>query len=224
MIPNDALAQLAGYLRKPSAIYDHGKPCCRATRSWLRGVDVTNSYRAGDWHPPTWLRRKYEWGPVIWPIYWCSIPGMEKLDCGALAAVAAELFRLRGTKVTAVQLALRYPNHATEQWCQMWGRQGIDTGWINTEFCYHEACGIIEGQALRVWDPTESRWLSPPSSPADAFASVVALRITEYGLCDQQTFIWDGIRLGCGEWHSLVFDPQNPITTLPRAVSLNKSD
>lgn len=212
MIPSVVLEQIAGYLRAPSAIFDHGKPCCRGVRSWLHAVDATNCNRDGQWHPPTWLRRDYNWGPVPWPIYWCSVPHMKKLDCGALAAVAVELYRLRGLPVKTVQLALRYPNHAVDQWSHLWVREGMSSSWINGEFCYHEACGIIEGHTMRVWDPTENRWLSPPLSPNGTFASIVALKVAELGDGEQTTLMWNGIRLRSGVWQSLVFDTEGRLT------------
>lgn len=213
MIPDAILTQLAGYLESPSTISDHGKPCCRRGRAWLRGVDASNSYRDAHWHPPTWLRKEYEWGPVRWPIYWCSLPHMERLDCGALAGVAVELYRLRGVPVTSVQLALRYPDHAAEQWARMWEREGMSAGWINGAFCYHEACGVIDGQEVHVWDPTENRWIAPPSSSNDAFASVVALKVAERGAGKQAAVTWDGIRLRSGVWQSLVFDVEGRLTS-----------
>ncbi len=212
MIPDAALAQISDYLVTPSTISDHGRPCCRAARAWLRGADASRSYRAGHWHAPSWLRSDYEWGPVSWPIYWCSIPHLEKLDCGALAAVAAELYRLRGVPVIPIQLALRYPIHAAEQWVRMWEREGMSAAWIMGEFCYHEACGVIKGQAIHVWDPTENRWLTPPTSPNNAFASVVAIKIADPDSGEQVTLAWGSLRLRSGGWRSLTFDADGQLT------------
>lgn len=213
MIPDSALDQIAGYLGSPSTISDHGQQCCRRARAWLRGVDSSNCYRDGHWHPPSWLRREYEWGPVPWPIYWCSIPQMAKLDCGALAAVAVELYRLRGYPVAPIQLALRYPKHAAEQWSCMWEREGMNSAWIHGDFCYHEACGVIEGGTLQVWDPTENNWLAPPSSPDNTFASVVAIKTPEPSGGEQAFRSWGGLRLRSGVWQRLMFDGEGRLTT-----------
>ena len=213
MIPNAVLTQIAAFLRTPSTISDHGKPCCRGGRAWLRGVDASSSYRDAHWHPPTWLRKEYEWGPVQWPIHWCSVPHMEKLDCGALAAVAVELYRLRGLPVTPVQLALRYPHHAAEQWSRMWEREGLIASWITGGFCYHEACGVIEGENLLLWDPTENRWLDPPLSSNDAFASVMALKVAGPGAGMPARLHWGGTWLRSGVWQPLMFDVKGRLTT-----------
>lgn len=213
MIPDASLVQISTYLAAPSTISDHGKLCCRRARAWLRGIDSSKSYRDGHWHPPSWLRIEYEWGPVAWPIHWCSIPEMAKLDCGALSAVAVEIYRLRGFPVTAIQLALRYPKHAAVQWSRMWEQESMSAAWIHGEFCYHEACGVIEGQTVQVWDPTENRWLVPPSSPNNTFASVVAIKVAEPEGSDQAILTWGGLRLRSGLWQSLVIDAEGRLTT-----------
>ena len=213
MIPSDALAKIAAYLGTPSTISDHGKHCCRAALAWLHGVDVSSSYRDARWHPPTWLRRTYGWGCVSWPLYWCSVPEMEELDCGALAAVAVELYRMRALPVTPVQLALRYPSHATEQWSQMWKRDGQSASWITEEFVYHEACGVIEGSGMLLWDPTENRWLDPPFSANETFASVAALKVPESASDTLVQLHWGGVFFRCGAWQALLFDDEGRLTS-----------
>jgi hypothetical protein len=213
VIPGDILSLISGYLGTPSTISDHGIQCCHGGRAWLHGVDASNSYRDSRWQPPTWLRREYEWGPVAWPLYWCSLPDMEKLDCGALAAVAVELYRLRGLPVTPVQLALRYPHHATEQWSRMWEREGLSSRWITDGFCYHEACGVIEGEQLLLWDPTENRWLDPPLSSKGTFATVMALKIAVSTPDVPANLHWGDTRVRSGVWQSVVFDARGSLTT-----------
>lgn len=206
------MAQIAGYLSAPSTISDHGHACCRGARAWLRGADAANSYRGGIWHAPTWLRKQYEWGPVQWPIHWCSVPYMKKLDCGGLAAVAHRLYLARGQIAAPVQLALRYPDHAAEQWSRMWEREGISARWITGRFCYHEGCGIIDGEQMLLWDPTENKWLYPPLSPNDAFGSVVALRVAELGGAVPAKLHWGGTWLLSGSWQPLAFDGRGRLT------------
>lgn len=205
MIPRDALHEIADYLASPSAIGCHGEGCCRDALAWLRGMDGASSYRDGRWLPPTWLREKYEWGPTAWPLHWCSVPEMERLDCGALAALAVQLYRLRGQSAARVQLALHYPSHVVEQWSRMWQREALSANWIVGELCYHEVCGVVEGVDVLLWDPTENRWLDPPLSPNDAFASVAALKVAE-GVAGDRTLHWGGIPISCGQWLSVGFD------------------
>ncbi len=213
MICRDSLSRITAYLNTPSTISDHDKPCCRGALAWLRGVDASNSYRDAHWHPPLWLRKEYGWGSVRWPLYWCGLPEKERLDCGALAAVAVELFRSRGQRVTPVQLALRYPSHATEQWSRMWEREGESAGWISDGICYHEACGVMEGGRMLMWDPTENRWLDPPLSANDAFGSVMALKVHDSTAGVPTELHWGGISLRPGEWQSVTFDGDGRLTT-----------
>mgnify|MGYP001069271709 CR=1 FL=1 len=204
MIPSDALTKLAQYLPTPSRISHHGEPCCQRALAWLHGVDAVNSYRDAHWYPPTWLRKKYQWGPVTWPLYWCSIPEMERLDCGALSDVAVQLYRLRGQRAVGVQLILRYPQHVLAQWSRMWERAGLSPDWIAGEFCYHEACGVVEGAHLVLWDPTENRYLDPPVFVGETFASVVALKVADPVVAVPETLYWGGIPIRYGVWQSLI--------------------
>lgn len=187
----------------PSTILHHQEDCCRTALAWLHGVDASHCYHRTQWYPPTWIRKKYNWGPIQWPIYWCDLPNAEQLDCGALAALAVNLYQLRQKSAVSVQMALHYPTHATEQWRNMWERQGVNASWISGEYCYHEACGILEGQELLLWDPTESRWIDPPSSLHEIFASVVALRVYLPENVPAQTVKWNTITIHTGIWNNL---------------------
>ncbi len=210
MIRNDILAQIAVYLPNPSLIGSHDQVCCWDALAWLRGSDASNSYRGGQWYPPTWLRKKFEWGPHPWPLYWCSLPNMKALDCGGLAAVATHLTHMRGQSATSVQLVLRYPSYAAEQWLQMWKRKSLSTSWIANGLCYHEACGVLQGDHIFLWDPTENRWLDPPMSASDVFASVMAIKVPRLG-SGSCSLYWGDIPIHCGIWHSFVFNARGDI-------------
>ena len=197
------IEQLAQYSPCPSLISNHEAVCCRTALAWFRGIDATFSYMGTDWHPPKWLRRKYDWGPVPWPLFWCSVAAAQRLDCGALAALAVQLYRFRGQPVTPAQLILRYPIHATEQWSRMWEREDLDSSWIVDNLCYHEACAVLDGSRLTMWDPTESRWLEPPGSPKEGFAAVVAVRIFKQPGLQGTVFDWEGVPVTCGIWNTL---------------------
>jgi len=201
---NLALEQITAYQPSPSEIQDHGAPCCRAALAWLRGVDASRIYRDGNWHPPAWLRKEYDWGPLAWPLYWCQLLDVDQLDCGALACIAVKLYSFRGVLASPVQLALRYPHHAAEQWSRLWAGEAMDAGWIAGGFCYHAACGVMEGDELRLWDPSSSRWRYPPASPAEAFASVVAIKVTQSAAEVPAKLRWEGLEVRSGEWQRLV--------------------
>jgi hypothetical protein len=137
---------------------------------------------------------------------------MEALDCGALAAVAIELYRLRGLEAAPVQLALRYPAHATGQWSAMWHRAGSSNSWISGQYCYHEACGVIHEACIDLWDPTETRWLEPPLSLNETFSAVTALRVAADAFHTSSELNWCGLSLKPGQWHSVHFDKEGRLT------------
>lgn len=199
----DDFSAVTAYLASPSTILDHAAPCCRDAVAWLRGLDTANCRRTGRWDPPAWLRRTYEWGPMRWPLHWCGVPTAERLDCGALAAVATRLFRARSQRAVPVQLVLRYPLHATAQWARMWSHSGEPASWVRGTVVYHEACGVIDGGLLRVWDPTESRWLHPPAShlAPPAFGGVAGVRV--WAEDEDDLLAWDHQRLSPGQWVQL---------------------
>lgn len=203
MIRPDDLERLAAYLPSPSAITDHDDACCREALSWLRGTDAARSYAGGCWHPPAWLRAAFDWGPLEWPVSWCSVPRLEVLDCGALAAVAKQLFAMRGQRAVAVQLALRYPQYAIEQWIRLWERSGQSAAWISDQTCYHEVCGVLDGSRLSLWDPTESRWLDPPISADEGFGAVAALRVVWLG-AGPTVVVWGRAAVTCCVWSRLL--------------------
>lgn len=138
---------------------------------------------------------------------------MEMLDCGAFAALAVELYRSRGLPVTPVQLAIRYPYHTAEQWSRMWEREGLSASWITDGICYHEVCGVIEGEYLLLWDPTENRWLDPPFSSTETVAAVAALKVARLGAGVPARINWGGTWVHFGVWQCLVFDVDGYLTT-----------
>lgn len=201
------LARVTTYLPSPSVIQDHKLDCCRSAVAWLHAVDMSLAYADSRWHAPTWLRTRFQWGPIRWPISWCHIPRMKVLDCGVLAAAAVRLYELRGQRAAPVQLALRYPSHAAVQWAGMWDRRGEDPRWVSHNLCYHEACGVFDGDRMELWDPTENRWLDAPQSPRENFAAVVALKVARGHGCGEPSVQWNGLVLRPSAWHSVTFGP-----------------
>ena len=196
--------QIQLHMPRASVIDCHNLSCCHSILAWFRGIDTAESYRDGRWHPPMWLREHFEWGPMQRPVHWCALPSFSKLDCGALAALVVQIYRSRGQVAYPVQLALRYPRHALAQWSCMWEREGLSAGWVGAKSCYHEACGILEGGNLRVWDPTENRWLSPPTSAAELYGAIEAMKLD---VAPSQSFpiSWYGIPFHAGSWCTLPF-------------------
>lgn len=177
MIDKDDLAQITAYLPSPSQISHHGESCCNRALRWLVTLDRANSLKTGNFDPPAWLRRQFGWAPHAWPIFWCQVPLAESLDCGALAALATELFRARGKIALPVQLALQYPNEALDVWRSTWRSSLGHAAWISENVCYHEACALLGKEEVDIWDPTEGRWLMPLSTMPQRYGNLIAIRI-----------------------------------------------
>ena len=87
--------------RGPSALADHGTECCATARTWFHAM--SRSFWRGQ-GGPTWIRRRWEWGPTCWPLHWCEAMAAKELCCGAQAALSIEAFRGRGVHALPVQL------------------------------------------------------------------------------------------------------------------------
>ncbi len=192
------LSRIAAYLPEASVIQSHPEDCCRTARAWLIAMDCAGSFREGQWDPPLWLRELYEWGPTQWPLHICSLPEAKVLDCGALAATALLVMQSRGNIATSVQVALRYPLASCEQWALLWKHHSLDADWIADDICYHEVCGIVRNGELELWDPTDNRWIEPPTQTKQAYGQVLALRVTH--VPGYKSVTWGHWSVSAGEW------------------------
>jgi len=106
---------------QPSQISHHGGLCCEISREWITATDF--SELNGDYLStgPRWLRQKFNWGASSFPIYWCEAVRRKTLDCGALSALAHEVFTARGVRSYRVQLIQKFSRVATSQWMNSWG-------------------------------------------------------------------------------------------------------
>ena len=92
----------------PSRISHHGRICCEVARRWISDADFS-SLSGGDLLTgPHWLRNKFKWGPSGYPIHWCDAVRRETLDCGVLAALAHEVFSVRGVQSFRAQFVQRF--------------------------------------------------------------------------------------------------------------------
>ncbi len=198
MIDRSDLERVTSYLPSPSEISHHGKSCCNRALCWLTSLDRARSYNSGNFDPPVWLRRQYGWAPHKWPIFWCQVPLAEDLDCGSLAAVATELFRARGLNALQVQLALQYPSEAIEVWRETWRSSLGHAAWISDSVCYHEACALPGQNDIEIWDPTESRWISPVATMQQRYGNLIAMRI--FGNESEKPLQFAHHRLERGKW------------------------
>jgi len=128
----------------------------------------------------------------------CAAVKRETLDCGGLMTPALEEFRLRGKTCLPVQFVERVPPEWSVQWRAAWEAAGYAPDWIRGDLVYHEACGIVEGNTIAVWDPTDASWRDPETTGP---SRIVAVRIVQSsdGLLPG-TLTWHGVRLQAGVW------------------------
>jgi hypothetical protein len=186
--------------RGPSALADHGAECCATARTWFHAMSRSLWRGQGG---PTWIRRRWEWGPTCWPLHWCEAMAAKELCCGAQAALSIEAFRGRGVDALPVQLVQRYEAHNLPHWHSRWSGGGANPAWAadaaGAAHVYHEACALVDDGAVRVWNPTAAAWLPPEQ--VEGYAGVVAIRVGG-AVPDGRTAAWGPHRLALGEWHA----------------------
>ncbi|MEP7214263.1 MAG: hypothetical protein ABI791_14385 [Acidobacteriota bacterium] len=161
----------------PSNISHHSKLCCEIARQWITSTDF--SCRAGGdvLAGPRWLRNTFKWGGTTYPIYWCDAVRKHNLDCGTLAALAHEVFTMRGVKSFRAQFVQRFSRLATESWRHSWKSSGASMQWVNGALIYHEGCGVeIRTGEIKVWDASAGWWIDP--RPGDGYGALLALRLS----------------------------------------------
>jgi hypothetical protein len=160
----------------PSAISHHGSKCCEIAREWFAATDFALLNGGSKFTGPRWLRQRFEWGPGIYPIYWCEVTKKKKLDCGVHAALAHEVFTRRGIKSMRAQLVQEFSPDAVTQWCSAWTSDKALTDWINEDRIYHEGCAIvISDDVLKIWDSSAGCWIDPKTN--SGYGSVLAVRL-----------------------------------------------
>jgi hypothetical protein len=185
----------------PSQISHHGQMCCEISREWITATDFSElgggSIHAG----PRWLRQKFNWGASAFPIYWCEAVRRHTLDCGALAALAHEVFTVRGVKSYRVQLVQRFSQLATNQWSCSWNYDGSpELRWMDKDLIYHEGCAIAVGEnEIKVWDASAGWWIDPKSG--DGYGSLVAIRVSANNA--QTPFVWGTHRITPNQWQKV---------------------
>jgi hypothetical protein len=184
--------------RPVSVLRGHEAGCCRAARAWVRAMELS---RASGGSGPLWITDRYPWGPSAWPLHWCEAVRSRQLDCGALASLAREAFSARGRVGLPAQLVLGVPKGTTSHWAARWEAAGCRTDWIVGDLAYHEACAVLEGTGVRVWDPSRGAWLDPGGTGQ---VRVVAVRIAPAGRSPVPGGLrWGTVRIGPGAWQVL---------------------
>jgi hypothetical protein len=185
-----------------STIAHHGEACCRIAREWLLGMDRSQLNGSAAVTGPRWLRHKYKWGPSRWPIHWCEAVGEKTLDCGALAALAHELFVGRGVRSYPAQFIQQFSDRDTCHWLRNWGDKECTVNWIEDELIYHEGCAVVVGdRELKFWDATASWWVNPRQ--VGGYHGLLAVRFFAPPADAHASFKWGWHTLAPNRWQKL---------------------
>ncbi len=184
---------------EPSRISNHGGMCCELAREWVTATDYSTLNGAHVMSGPRWLHHRFQWGPSSYPLYWCEAVRKTTLDCGALAALAYEIFTIRGIKSYRVQLVQRYSRAATQQWSSSWTGDGVPTRWLGSGVIYHEGCATsVGGNEIKVWDASSGCWID--AKAGDGYGSLLAIKVNAANTRD---LVWRKYTLEPNVWRTL---------------------
>lgn len=159
-----------------SCLSHHGAACCEVAREWVIANDFAQLNGGDLLSGPRWLRARYEWGPSVWPLYWCDAVSRKSIDCGAHAALAHAVFAGRGITAYRGQFVQRYNADATSEWRRKWDAGQASDHWITDGLIYHEGNAVLVGDGeVKLWDGSAGWWLNPRQS--SGYASLVAVRV-----------------------------------------------
>jgi hypothetical protein len=186
----------------PSNISHHGVACCEHAREWVNAMDRTELGASDPLTGPRWLRQRYVWGASSFPIFWCDAVERKKLDCGALAALAAEVFSTRGVAVMRVQMVQRFSEHATFQWNTSWNSDDSSLPWTHGELIYHEGCAVqARNGRIKVWDSSAGWWIDPKSG--NGYGSLLALKVSTFDPSIAGSVEWGHRNIPLNSWIEL---------------------
>ncbi|MCA1658913.1 MAG: hypothetical protein LC627_06425, partial [Verrucomicrobiaceae bacterium] len=173
----------------PSTMSHHGGRCCEVARQWILAMDFSQLNGATTLTGPRWLRKKFKWGPSPWPLHWCEAVRRETIDCGALAALAHQLFLGRGVQSYPVQFIMQFSEDAGRQWLASWDRGNGGLHWIHDGLIYHEGCAVVaDANELKLWDATASWWVNPKQF--GGYGAVLAMRLFDATRTPSPAFSW----------------------------------
>lgn len=191
--------------RPPSSLLAHSDSCCEVARAWFNSMAL--SVGAQERGPPIWIRERWQWGPVNWPLYWCEAMGAERLDCGALAALGRCAVETVGGAVLPVQLVQRFDPSTVASWRDSW-RNATLAPWTWVDFVYHEAIALLDGTAVAIWDTTSGCWMD--GKVTFGYASLAAIRVCPPAANGESaspaSVNWREQPLALGVWHRMEED------------------
>lgn len=199
----DAVAAIKKWQDFPaSVIQHHGAACCRIAREWIFSIDYTQLNGEDSLTGPRWLRQKFKWGASKWPIHWCEAVAEKTLDCGALAAIANEIFQAREARSYPAQFIQQYTEDSARHWYKKWDGDEDSVHWIKDDLIYHEGCAVVaRNNEIKVWDPTASWWMNPKQF--GGYGGVLALRIFASGSESSNAFNWGAQRILPNRWQRI---------------------
>lgn len=186
---------------RASEISHHGKICCEIAREWLTATDFSE-LAGGEqiFTGPRWLRQRFKWGASTFPIFWCEAVRRDTLDCGALAALAHEVFKARAVKSWRVQMVQKFSALATSQWENSWNLNGEKLRWTHDDLIYHEGCAISpkDDGEIKIWDASAGWWVEPNST--DGYGALLAIRLSAFDLLPDAKFTWGNHSIDAWQW------------------------
>jgi hypothetical protein len=187
----------------PSQISHHGKMCCEIAREWITSTDFSELNGGNVLTGPRWLRQRFNWGASSFPIFWCEAVRKKTLDCGALAALAHEVFTVRGVKSFRAQMIQRFSEVATSQWSDSWSENGDEElRWIDQDLIYHEGCAIlVDDREVKVWDASAGWWIDP--KPGDGYGALLAIRLSSQDARTSIGFNWGRHHITPNQWQKV---------------------
>lgn len=186
--------------KPPSTFLTHDALCCRVACSWFQTMARSTVGTLDDGPGP--LIQRWHWGPCVWPLRWCQAVRARELDCGGLAQLAETALSQAGHSVVRIQLINRVSPECAAHWATRWSAVPCAPRWVWGDLVYHEAVGVVSDGALRVWDPTESRW--HVSETRSEHGQSVAIRIPVPEAADvaipPRSLRWEFRVLPLGRW------------------------
>ena len=187
-----------------SRISHHGQKCCEMAREWLNAMDYSELNGSSVFSGPRWIRQRYNWGPTKWPIHWCEAVNRRSLDCGAQAALAHEVFVMRGIECYRVQLVQQFSVETTTQWAERWSAEETSVFWIDRNLIYHECCAVMCGHnEIKLWDASAGCWINPIQF--NGYGTLRALRL--FAAQEKQViFKWGEHIITANRWKEITGD------------------
>ncbi len=186
----------------PSVISHHGKQCCHIAREWILSMDYSQLNAGNPLTGPRWLRQRYTWGPSSWPLHWCEAVERKTLDCGALAALAQEVFTSRGVKSYPAQFIQQYSVDATRQWHKRWDADASSIHWIREDLIYHEGCAVaVRDDEIKIWDASAGWWVNPKQF--GGYGGLLVLRVFTTPPDSPPSFNWSAHSIIPNQWQKI---------------------